>query len=111
VPAGKYGKAALIKLGVWDMVSSRIASAENVRAALTLVERGETPLGIVYETDAKASGKVKIVGVFPADSHPPITYPLAVLTSAASPDTEAFRRFLISRQGKAIFVRYGFIAK
>ncbi|WP_380871808.1 molybdate ABC transporter substrate-binding protein [Sphingomonas sp. DBB INV C78] len=111
VPAGKYGKAALTKLGVWSSVEARVARAENVRAALALVERGEAPLGIVYETDAKASKAVTIAGVFPADSHPPITYPVAVLKTATSPDAEGFRRFLLSGQGKAIFARYGFVAK
>ena len=111
VPAGKYGKAALTKLGVWDAIEPKVARAENVRAALALVERGEAPLGIVYETDAKASAKVVIVGVFPAASYPPITYPVAVLSASTSPDAEGFRRFLVSRRGKAIFVRYGFVAR
>ncbi len=111
VPAGKYGKAALTKLGVWDAVAPKVARAENVRAALALVERGEAPLGIVYETDAKASAKVVIVGYFPAASYPPITYPVAVLTASTSPDAEGFRTFLISRRGKAIFTHYGFIAR
>lgn len=111
VPAGKYGKASLTKLGVWSSVDAKVARAENVRAALALVERGEAPLGIVYETDAKASKAVKIVGIFPENSHPPITYPIAVLKTSTSADAEPFRRFILSRQGKAIFVRYGFIAK
>lgn len=111
VPAGKYGKAALTKLGVWQSVEPKVARAENVRAALVLVERGEAPLGIVYETDAKASKNVKVIGIFPADSYPPITYPVAVLKAATSPEAEPFRRFLLSSQGKAVFRRYGFIAK
>ncbi|MET0360334.1 MAG: molybdate ABC transporter substrate-binding protein [Sphingobium sp.] len=111
VPAGKYGKAALTALGVWDGVASKVARAENVRAALALVERGEAPLGIVYATDARASRQVRIIGTFPADSHPPITYPIAVLKGATSPDAEPFRRFLISRDGKAIFARYGFTTR
>ncbi|MCE7797176.1 molybdate ABC transporter substrate-binding protein [Sphingobium sufflavum] len=108
VPAGKYGKAALTALGVWSSVEPRVARAENVRAALALVERGEAPLGIVYATDALASKGVRVIGTFPASSHPPITYPIAVLKSATSRDAESFRRFLISREGKAIFARYGF---
>ena len=76
MPAGKYGKAALEKLGVWAGVEDKIAQAENVRAALALVARGEAPLGIVYKTDAAADPSVKIVGTFPADSHPPIIYPV-----------------------------------
>lgn len=108
VPAGKYGKAALEALGVWDAVRPRVVGAENVRAALALVERGAAPLGIVYATDAKASPSVRIAGVFPERSHPAITYPLARLTASTNPDTEGFRRFLISHTGKAIFARYGF---
>ena len=111
VPAGKYGKAALEKLGVWTSVSSQIARAESVRAALALVERGEAPLGIVYATDARASKGVRVVGTFPADSHPPISYPVARLKASKNADAEGFRRFLISDQGKAIFLRYGFAAK
>jgi len=108
VPAGRYGKAALTRLGVWTSVRSRIASAENVRAALALVERGAAPLGIVYATDARASSRVRVVGTFPADSHPPITYPVARLRVSTHPEAEAFRRFLLSREGKAIFVWRGF---
>jgi len=111
VPAGKYGKAALTALGVWAQVDAKVARAENVRAALALVERGETPLGIVYATDAKASKGARVVGIFPAASHPPITYPIALLTTATSRDAEPFRRFLVSREGKAIFARYGFTAR
>lgn len=111
VPAGKYGKAALEKLGVWQGVSAKIANAENVRAALALVERGEAPLGIVYATDAKASARVKVIGTFPANSHPPITYPIARLKTATSKNAEAFRRFLTSPAGKRIFARHGFIAR
>ncbi len=110
VPAGKYAKAALTSLGVWPSVEGKLARGENVRAALALVERGEAPFGIVYATDAKASKKVRVVGVFPASSHPPITYPVAVLRSSRHPEAEAFRRFLISRAGKAVFARYGFTA-
>lgn len=111
VPAGKYGKAALVSLGVWGPVAAKVARAENVRAALALVERGEAPLGIVYATDAKASAKVRVIGVFPAGSHPSITYPIARLKGAPSPDAEGFRRFLVSYEGKAIFARYGFVTK
>jgi molybdate transport system substrate-binding protein len=111
VPAGRYGKAALERLGVWGSVAGRLAPAENVRAALMLVERGEAPLGLVYETDARASRRVGVVGVFPAASHPPITYPVAVLRSATSPDAEPFRRFLLSPRGKAIFRRHGFVPR
>jgi molybdate transport system substrate-binding protein len=108
VPAGLYGKAALQKIGAWDRLGPQVVRAENVRAALALVERGAAPFGIVYATDARASAKVRIAGIFPATSHPPIRYPVARLKTAASPDAEPFRRFLISARGKAIFARYGF---
>lgn len=108
VPAGKYGRAALEALGVWASVAGRIAAAENVRAALAMVERRQAPYGIVYETDARAARSVRIAGVFPASSHPPITYPVALLNKSRHRDAEAFRRFLLSPRGKAIFRRYGF---
>ncbi|WP_230480806.1 molybdate ABC transporter substrate-binding protein [Sphingomonas sp. Leaf21] len=108
VPAGKYGKAALEKLGAWAMVAPHVVRAENVRAALALVERGAAPYGIVYETDARASRQVHVVGLFPAASHPPITYPLARLKASTNAEAEGFRRFLLSGEGKAIFRRYGF---
>ncbi len=108
VPAGKYGQAALERLGDWPAVAGRIARAENVRAALALVERGAAPLGVVYATDARASKRVRVVAVFPAASHPPIRYPLAILKASANRDTAAFRAFLLSARGKAIFRRYGF---
>lgn len=111
VPAGKYGKAALSRLGVWGAISPRVARAENVRAALALVERGEAPFGIVYATDARAARGVRVVGVFPANTHPPITYPIAALWSSTSREAEAFRRFLVSREGKAIFARRGFVVR
>lgn len=111
VPAGKYAKAALSSLGVWQQVAGRLARAENARAALALVERGAAPFGVVYATDARASKKVRVVGVFPAASHPPITYSVAVLRASTHPEAEKFRRFLISRAGKAIFARHGFAVR
>jgi molybdate transport system substrate-binding protein len=108
VPAGKYGKAALTALGVWPQVASRLVRASNVRAALTLVERGEVPLGVVYATDARASKSVALVGVFPANSHAPIRYPVARIRTSRHPDAEGFRRFLLSPAGKSILARYGF---
>jgi molybdate transport system substrate-binding protein len=107
VPAGKYAKAALNKLGLWPAVENKLAMAENVRAALALVARGEAPLGIVYETDAKIEPKVKIIGRFPEDSHPPIGYPVA-LTAAAKPEAARYLAFLRLAAAKAIFERYGF---
>lgn len=108
VPAGRYGKAALTRLRGWAAVAPVVVRAENVRAALALVERGAAPLGIVYATDAKASAKVRVVGVFPTASHPPITYPIARLRASQSVEGERFRRFLISPAGRKIFVTYGF---
>lgn len=111
VPAGKYGKAALTRLGVWPSVQGRVAAAENVRAALALVARGEAPLGIVYATDARAAPGVRVVGTFPASSHTPITYPVATLAASRNPEAEGFRRFLISAEGKGLFRRFGFGAR
>lgn len=111
VPAGKYGREALERLGAWTSVKDRVARAENVRAALALVERGAAPLGIVYETDARAAPGVRVVGVFPATSHRPITYPLAQLKASSHPEAAAFRQFLLSREGKAIFARRGFAVR
>ena len=108
VPAGKYAKAALTTLGVWQSVEPRLAPAENVRAALVFVERAGAPLGIVYETDAIASKKVRVVGRFPVSSYPRISYPLAALRTSTNPEAEGFRQFLISPAGKAIFRRFGF---
>ena len=109
VPAGKYARAALTKLGVWQSVSDRLVRGENVRAALAYVARGEAPLGIVYQTDAQAEKRVRVVGVFPEDSHPPITYPLA-LTVRARPEAARFADFLASDTARQIFTRYGFTA-
>lgn len=108
VPAGKYGKAALEKLGAWDGVKGSIAQAENVRAALLLVARGEAPIGIVYATDAAAEPNVKIVGEFPADSHAPIIYPAALTKDAKSPDAKAFLDYLKSSKARPAFEKQGF---
>lgn len=110
VPAGRYGKQALASIGVWESVSNRIATAENVRAALALVSRGEAPLGVVYETDALADPGVVVVGRFPPGSHDPIIYPIARLKASTDPDAESFRSFLLSESGKAVFRRFGFAA-
>jgi molybdate transport system substrate-binding protein len=107
VPAGKYAKAALEKLGSWDAAEKKLASAENVRAALALVGRGEAPLGIVYETDAKIEKNVKIVGYFPGGSYPAIIYPVA-LTVTAKPDAGRYLDYLRSNTAKTIFETYGF---
>jgi molybdate transport system substrate-binding protein len=107
VPAGRYGKAALTALGVWDKVAGHLANAEDVRVALAYVARGEAPLGIVYETDARAEPKVKIVGIFPENSHQPILYPVA-LTRDAKPDAQAFLAYLSSSQARTVFEKDGF---
>lgn len=107
VPVGKYAKAALEKLGAWSAAEQKFAMAENVRAALTLVGRGEAALGIVYETDAKVEPNVKIVGRFPEDSHPPIVYPVA-MTATAKPETARYAVFLRSAFAKSVFEKYGF---
>lgn len=108
VPAGRYGRAALTSLGVWDSVKARLASAENVRTALLYVSRGEAPLGIVYDTDAKVDPKVRIVGLFPAASHPRIIYPAAVLVGSRNPQARRFLQYLQSPAGGAVFRKYGF---
>lgn len=108
VPAGKYGKAALQKLGAWDGVSGKVAQAENVRAALALVSSGEAPLGIVYKTDAASDPKVKVVGTFPADSHPPIIYPVAQTAESKDAETPKFLRCLQSAKAKTLFEAQGF---
>ncbi|MFL6601433.1 MAG: molybdate ABC transporter substrate-binding protein [Steroidobacteraceae bacterium] len=107
VPAGKYAKAALERLGAWDQISAQIVPAENVRAALAFVARGEAPLGIVYETDALAEKKVKIVATFPAETHPPITYPIA-LTTHGRAAAQQFVEFVRSKPAAQIFRKYGF---
>lgn len=108
VPAGKYARAALEHLGLWQGLAPRIAPAENVRAAMALVERGEAPLGIVYATDALASDKVRVVETLPGDSHPPIRYPVAVLAASSHPDSAALRAFLASPEAARIFAKHGF---
>lgn len=107
VPAGRYARAALEKLGVWQSAADRLARADNVRVALAFVSRGEAPLGIVYETDARIDPGVRIVGLFPENSHPPIVYPAAITRNAGS-GARAFHDYLRGPQGQAIFRRYGF---
>ena len=107
VPVGKYAKASLEKLGAWQAAERKFAMAESVRGALTLVARGEAALGIVYATDARVEPGVKIVGTFPADSYPPIIYPVAA-TTAAKTEAASYLAFLRSSAAKAIFEKYGF---
>jgi len=108
VPAGKYGKAALEKLGAWNDAKDKIAQAENVRAALLLVARGEAPLGIVYSTDAAAEPNVKIVGTFPADSYPPVIYPAAETRESKTADAKLFLDHLKSSKARTAFEKQGF---
>ena len=108
VPAGRYARAALETMGEWDAVEPRLVPAENVRAALALVERGQTELGIVYATDARASRKVVTLGAFAALSAEPIRYPAAVLAASTHPDAEAFTRFLRSDEARDILAAHGF---
>jgi molybdate transport system substrate-binding protein len=110
VPAGKYGKAALEKLGVWAAVEGKLAQAENVRGALALVSRGEAPLGIVYQTDAAADPNVRIVGTFPEATHPPIIYPVALTRTAENPAAAQFLSYLRSPQARGSFGKQGFTA-
>jgi molybdate transport system substrate-binding protein len=109
VPAGKYGKAALEALGVWSSVAGKIAPAQDVRATMLLVSRGEAPLGIVYQTDAAADKGVKIVGAFPESTHPPIIYPIAVTTASTNPGAAAYVGFLKSAAAKPAFEKQGFV--
>lgn len=109
VPAGRYGRAALIELGLWSSIEPRVARAENVRAALALVERGAASLGVVYATDAAQSDAVRVVATFDATLHPPIRYPIARLAKGER-DGAGFRDFLLGDQAQAIFARHGFAA-
>ncbi len=108
VPVGRYAQQALTALGVWAQVEPRIARTDSVRSALALVERGEAPLGIVYATDAAQTPKVRVVGTFPASTHAPITYPMAVVTAADGPSSRALFAFLTGDEAKAVYRKYGF---
>jgi molybdate transport system substrate-binding protein len=108
VPAGAYAQKALTTLNLWDKVKDRIAQTQSVRAALIFVARGEAPLGIVYRSDAHAEPKVKVLGRFPASSHPPIVYPIAMIAASMNPDAKAFYDYLASPAASAIFKRESF---
>ncbi len=107
-PAGIYAKEAFTKLGVWDAVSPKLAQASNVRDALSLVARGEAKYGVVYATDAKAEPKVRVVAIFPADSHAPIVYPVAVVAGSKNADAATFEAFLSSQAAVKILTGQGF---
>ncbi|MCB2087598.1 MAG: molybdate ABC transporter substrate-binding protein [Sphingomonadaceae bacterium] len=109
VPAGRYGKAALENLGLWEEARTRFVPTENVRAALALVERGEVKQGLVYASDAAASRKVKVLKTLPAASHPPISYPLAVLNGSTHSDASALADYIAGPEGQAILQKHGFL--
>ena len=111
VPAGKYAKASLESLSLWNGVRPRLAESESVRAALMLVARGETPLGIVYASDAKSDPDVRVVATFPEDSHPPIVYPVAALRGARAAQAARFVQWLASPAADALFTKRGFTVK
>ncbi len=108
VPAGLYGRKALENLGAWDAVKERLAPMKDVRAALVLVERGEAPLGLVYATDAAISEKVRVVGTFPAASHPPIVYPVAAVAGGNTVAASRFMDFMKTARARAVFEKFGF---
>lgn len=108
VPAGMYGKKAMQTLGLWEQVKNRLAPMKDVRAALVLVERSEAPLGQVYATDAAISKKVRVVGTFPVESHPPIVYPVAAVAGKKTDAAVAFLNFLKTPQARSVFEKYGF---
>ncbi len=110
VPAGIYAKAALTKLGVWRSVSARVAYLGDARAALAMVDRGEAAAGIVYASDVRGAARVRVVGRFPADSHPAIVYPLAVIAGRGRPEVLAFYEFLQTPQARSLFEARGFSA-
>lgn len=109
-PAGKYAKASFVSLGVWNVLQPRVAEAENVRAALMLVARGEAPLGVVYGSDAQAEPKVRVLAVFPEDTHPPIVYPVARIAASRNPHAAEFVRWLATPAASKIFRARGFRA-
>ncbi|AKI00061.1 molybdenum ABC transporter, periplasmic molybdate-binding protein [Hoeflea sp. IMCC20628] len=109
VPAGIYGKEALSSLGLWDTVSSKVAQTDNVRAALALVSSGEAPFGIVYATDAVADGTVSVVAVFPEESHAPIIYPAAIVSTSVHPEAAAFLEVLRGPVAAEVFRAQGFL--
>ncbi len=111
VPAGRYAQEALTRLGVWDFAQTRLVRAENVRVALAFVERGEVAAGVAYETDAAVAPKVRIAGVFPADSHTPVTYPVAAVAKNDSPLAREFLKFLEGPEAREVYGKFGFYVR
>lgn len=112
VPAGQYGKAAFTTLGLWEALAPHVAQADNARAALALVASGEAPYGVVFATDAAAEPRVSVAATFPAESHPPITYPVALIAGGLAPaEAQAFLDYLGSKAAKAVFEAQGFTLK
>jgi molybdate transport system substrate-binding protein len=111
VPVGRYAQAALISLGVWAIAEPRLARAENVRAALALVERGEAPLGIVYATDAAMARGVRVVAAFPPGSHPPVSYPFALVAGRDTPPARALLAFVVGGEARAVYEKFGFVVE
>ena len=110
VPAGKYAKTAFTALGAWSAIENKVAAADNVRGALALVARGETPLGVVYRTDAIAEKNVRVVDAFPAGTHPPIVYPMIVLKRSTTPAANALAAYLAGPEAGTTFEKFGFRA-
>jgi molybdate transport system substrate-binding protein len=110
VPAGKYAKAAFTTLGIWPSVEHKVAAADNVRAALALVARGEAALGVVYRSDAMAEPNVRVVDTFPAGSYPPIVYSAVILKRSTTPAAAALVDELASPRAMVTFRRFGFRA-
>ncbi len=108
VPIGIYGRQAMEKFGMWAVVEPKLARAKTTRAALAMVERGEAPLGVVFTTDAAISKRVRVVGQFPADSHEPIVYPVAIVAGHETEAVKRFMAFLTSSEARAVFEKYGF---
>ncbi|QIM68665.1 molybdate ABC transporter substrate-binding protein [Basfia succiniciproducens] len=111
VPAGIYAKTAFTYLNQWAALENKLARAKNVRDALRLVEQGESPLGVVYATDAAISQKVKVVAIFPAESHPPVEYPAVIVKNKDNQESKAFFNYLKSDKAKTVFEKFGFSAK
>src|SRR5262249_22741137 len=110
MPAGRYGRTALQKLGVWDNVKQHVANAADVQTALAYVSRHEAPLGIVFDTDARLDPGVRVIGTIPPDSHPPITYPIATVARSSNPNRDQVFRYIASAPAAQVFMSFGYSA-